>query len=247
MIVVETNSRSNKTTLPDPLDLLLRKYPFAPGKVRQIVSGSKYTAVECTNGTIGVCANRGFPVKTEPFLYEKTDLSQFSHRVVMNAFLNATLNQAGRFSSEADIYDAVNFKSFKNPVMLGFFKPLLEKFDRSEIQVSVFDPGISNNIETYLDSVKSGISKADALILTSTSVSNGSFLQSIGFITQECAVYLLGPSSVMSLEMRIYPGIKMIFGTTFDPGSSDVLEIIKHGGGTRDFQKFGKKQMLKLR
>lgn len=247
MIKVETHLRSNKTALPDPLKLLLGKYPFVPGQVRQIVSGAKYTAVEHKNGTIGVCANRGFPIKTEPIIYEKPDLSDFSHRVVINAFLNATLNHIERFNGEADIFDVVHFNSFRNPVMLGLFKPLLEKFDHSGIQVPVFDPGINNNIATYLDAAKPEISKADALILTSTSVSNGSFLQAIGLINQECAVYLLGPSSVMSLEMRKYPGIKMIFGTTFDPGSSIVLDIIRHGGGTRDFQKFGKKQMLKLR
>ena len=157
MIKVETHSRSNKTALSDPLKLLLGKYPFVPDDIKQICSGAKYTAVELTNGAIGVCANRGFPVKTEPFFYEKTDLSQFSHRVVINAFLNATLNHIERFSSEADIFDVVHFNSFRNPVMLGLFKPLLEKFEHSGIPVRIFDPGVSNNIETYLDSIKNDI------------------------------------------------------------------------------------------
>ncbi|MEA3444462.1 MAG: DUF364 domain-containing protein, partial [Bacteroidota bacterium] len=82
-------------------------------------------------------------------------------------------------------------------------------------------------------------------ILTSTSLFNASFSNVISATSKNCDIFMLGPSSIMSPEMLQYQNIKMIFGTTFNKDDSRILNILKEGGGTRSFQKYGLKRIFK--
>ena len=73
------------------------------------------------------------------------------------------------------------------------------------------------------------------MILTSTSVFNGTFLDTVNATPEACHVYLLGPSSIMVPELLQYKNVKMIFGATFEKNDIRVLDVIENHGGTRQF------------
>ena len=241
MVKLMNNYKKNT----DPLEFLISKYKFDIEKIETISSGLKYSAVLLKNGNIGVCANLGHKVNTDKKIYLKYDLKNFSHRIVLNAYLNSLLNYSNNFQDSADIFDVIDFRKYKQIVMLGFFKPILKKFDHAGIPIKIFDLSKKDIALTPLSEQKPILKSADAIILTSTSIFNLSFINSIDSTNDNCEIFLLGPSSIMTMEMFNYKNIKMIFGSTFEKFDHRILKIINNDGGTKDFLKLGKKCILK--
>jgi len=240
--ILSASSRIKKST--EPLEFLLSKYKFDIEKIDTISTGQKYTAVLLKNGNIGVCANLGNKIDTDKNIYSNYDLKSQPHRIVLNAYLNSLLNYSNNYQNSADIFDVINFKKYKKIVMLGFFKPILKKFDHAEIPITIFDLSKNDIALTPLSEQKPILQNADAIILTSTSVFNTTFINSINSTNDVCDIFLLGPSSIMSKELFNYKNIKMIFGSTFDKFDKRILKIIQNDGGTKDFLKFGNKCIL---
>lgn len=228
----------------EPLSLFLKKYGFDFKSIKQIASGSKYTAVLLNNGKIGVCANLGTVVDSSISIYSKLDLSSPPHRIVFNAYLNACCNYKVDYSKDLDIWESINFYNYERIIMLGYFKPLVNKFNAAGITLSIFDITKKDNILVPIEEKEDFIKSADCIILTSTSISNGTFLESISDSKDGCDIFLLGPSSNMSSEIFNYRNIKGICGSTFSNNDERVLEIIKKNGGTRQFLKIGEKHCI---
>ncbi|MBI9039174.1 MAG: hypothetical protein JEY97_13655, partial [Bacteroidales bacterium] len=211
----------------EPLRFLISKYKFDIEKIETISSGLKYSAVFLKNGNIGVCANLGHKINTDKNTYLKYDLNNFSHRIVLNAYLNSLLNYSNNFQNSADIFDVVDFRKYKQIVMLGFFKPILKKFNHAGIPITIFDLSKKDIALTPLSEQKTILKKTDAVILTSTSIFNLSFINSINSTNNSCEIFLLGPSSIMTKEIFNYKNIKMIFGSTFEKFDKRILKIIQ--------------------
>ena len=227
----------------EPLELLFNKYNFEIDNIKKIVTGTRYTALLLNNGNIGVCANLGYQVKTGKNIYFKLDLKNFSHRIILNAYYNAFLNYSSKYKI-GDIFEEVDFKKFNNIIMIGLFKPIVEIFQKNSIPLKVFDYKKSDNILTSMSKQKQMLQEADAVILTSTSIFNLTFLDIINEINDNCNIFMLGPSSIMAEEILQYRNIKMIFGSTFNKFDERILEIIENGGGTRKFLKLGQKRIV---
>lgn len=226
----------------EPLELLFVKYGFEIDKIKKIVTGAKYTAVMLTSGVIGVCANLGYVVKTGKNNYSNLDLTNFSHRIVLNAYFTASLNYSTQYKI-GDIFEEIDFKKFKSIIMVGLFKPLVEIFQKNKISLTVFDYKKYHPILTTMSEQEQILGKSDAVILTSTSIFNLTFLAIIDEINDNCSIFMLGPSSIMAEEILQYRNIKMIFGATFNKFDERVLEIIDNDGGTRKFLKLGQKRI----
>ena len=127
--------------------------------------------------------------------------------------------------------------------MVGLFKPLVEIFQKNKITLTVFDYKKYDPILTTMSEQEQTLGKSDAVILTSTSIFNLTFLDIINEINDNCSIFMLGPSSIMAEEILQYRNIKMIFGATFNKFDERVLEIIDNDGGTRKFLKLGQKRI----
>lgn len=230
----------------EPLALLIEKYGYDCQTIEHIVSGNRYTAVLLANGHIGVCANLGN--KVSPVIPDlksaPPDLSQIPHRIIYTAYLNAWHNYHGFDSSKDDIWDVLDFTKEQRIVMVGLFKPIVRKFEEAGIPLEIFDMIKTDTRLTEMNRQKDILKQADAVILTSTSVFNGTFLETVNVTPEGCNVYLLGPSSIMVPELLQYKNIKMIFGATFEKNDTRVLDVIENHGGTRQFLKFGAKNCL---
>ena len=230
----------------EPLTLFIDQYGYDCQAIEHIVSGNKYTAVLLTNGNIGVCANLGN--KVSPAISDlksaQPDLLQISHRIIYTAYLNACHNYHEFDSSKDDIWDVLDFSKQQRIVMVGLFKPIVSKFEKAGIPLEIFDMIKTDTRLTEMNHQKDILKQADAVILTSTSVFNGTFLETVNATSEGCHVYMLGPSSIMVPELLQYKNIKMIFGATFEKNDTQVLAVIENHGGTRQFLKFGNKNCL---
>lgn len=228
----------------EPIRYYFDRYGIDISDVKKIVCGQKYSSVLLKNGNIGVCANQKSPVHFEIKDFEKTDLTNLSHRIILNAYFNAKLNYLNDFPEERDIFENINFKSYAHIIMIGLFKPLLKKFRDSGIRIEVFDRHKKNRLLVSLKKEPEYIKNADAIILSATSITNNTFLEIVNLSDEHCDIFLLGPSSIMDSDMFAFRNIKKIFGAIFRTHDERVLHTIEQGHGTQTFLKYGRKVYL---
>lgn len=232
---------NKKTTLDEPLKHFVEKHGVDCAKIEKIVCGQRYSAVLLKNGNIGVCANLLKHVNLDIEDLEKPGLNNTGHRIILNAYFNSLLNYSNRYEKNLDIFEAVDFKHYKAIGMVGLFKPILEKFNKSHIEIRVFDKIKESSLIEPITQEMAYIKKADALILTATSIFNGTFMEIVDHSCERCDIFLLGPSAIMDSDMFRYKNIKGIFGAVFEPGDERVLDTIKQGFGTKKFIRYGRK------
>jgi len=226
----------------DPLAFFFTKYGFDKNQIREVVTGKKYTAVMLQNGHSGVCANLNYEVKIPEQLELK--ISEISSRIIFNAFLNASINPYVKNLIHSDIFDLMEFGKYQKRIMIGFFQPLVKKFDQANIPLKVYDQLLQDvRLSPDADQQKA-LSTADMIILTATSIFNQSFLKIIKTVKSDADIFMLRPSSILSKKLFDFKNIKGIFGVQFNPEDTVVLDIIQQGGGTKDFLKYAKKVAL---
>ena len=220
--------------MKEPLEFLFEKYGANPDDVKELICGSRYFALMLNDGRIGVCATLDQPYFVEPKVLANPDFKNISHRIVLNAYFNAIINIPDKKYKKGDIFQAIDFKKYSNIVMIGLFRPLVKKFVNANIKLSVFDkieketPVLPSKLQAEY------VAKSDALILTATTFFNGTFSEIVEK-TNNCDIFVLGPSAFLSDEIFNYKNIKAVFGSVFKENDTEVLKIIKEGYGTRVF------------
>jgi uncharacterized protein (DUF4213/DUF364 family) len=232
----------NNSEREEPLKYYFGKYGFDVSTVKRVVTGEKYFGLMLNDGRIGVCAtlkrNAGIEDMNDMSF---PDLENPDHRLIYNAYLNALLNYEADYSDEKDIFDFVNFGNYKKVVMIGDFKPLVRKFQDVGLSVSVFDLFSDSDVIIPIELREEYLGEADGVILTATSIFNGTFVDMLRSVNENCEVFILGPTAILDKEMKEYGNIKVVFGTIFERDDNRVLDVIADNYGTRHFQKFGKK------
>ncbi len=202
----------------------------------KLTCGSKYIAATTARGNIGVCATLGVSVDSD--CNQNLDFSMVNHRIVANALVNSVVNYGCRIDGYGDIFDAVNFDRYRSIVMIGYFGPLVNKFKGGGIALNVFDidqrevPVIPMALQAEY------LSKADCVILTSTSISNNTFDGIVRNTPLASDIFMLGPSTPMDDALFGYPNIKGLFGSVFKPFDESTLRVIAEGGGTCIFKRY---------
>lgn len=228
----------------EPLRLLFDKYGLDISQIISITTGARYSAVMLKNGNIGVCANFGNRIEHNIGKYSKLDLKNISHRIFLTAYFNALLNYTNDPKKGGDIFDIIDFRKYRNIVMIGLFKPIVRKFEEDKISLSVFDYLKDDSVLISGSKKSDYLKKSDAVILSSTTIFNDTFEEIIKSLKEQCDIFMLGPSSILSREIFDYWNIKIIFGTVFEKNDERILDIIKNGGGTKMFQPLGRKVYL---
>lgn len=226
--------------MKEPLSHFSAIYPFNFANIEKIVIGKIYCAVQLKNGRIGVCATLLDP-PSYPLPDFCPDLTSTHHRIIYNAYLNAMVNADSVVDGEADIFDAVPFEKGKQNVMIGFFKPVVAHFDQAGIDVTVFDLAEEHKRVTNITAMPEYLAKAHCVILTATTIFNGTFLDILKHNVNHAPIYILGPSAILHDDMFLYPDIKGVFGMAIGDRDDNVLKVIENNGGTRDFNIFATK------
>lgn len=226
----------------DPITQFYNKYAFDADLVKEIIAGERYAAVLLGNGNIGVCATLGQSVSSK--IPEAFDLENTAHRIVLNAYYNALFNYDTDYSDDKDIFEAVDFRKFNTIVMVGNFKPVVKRFQEAKIPIFIFDKKEDEDILQEMSNQMEFISRADAIILTATSIFNHSFVELVENSADNASIYILGPSALMHPDMKNYRNVKTIFGSIFEPHDERVLSVIKANLGTRYFSPFSRKVFI---
>jgi len=226
----------------DPITHFYQKYAFDSSLVKDFVSGARYVAILFKNGNIGVCATLGETIKAE--IPKEIDLENSEHRIFLNAYYNALLNYNQEYREEKDIFEAVDFKTFSNIVMVGNFRPVVKRFQQANIPLFIFDKREDEEILQEMKDQMQFIQNADAIILTATSMFNQSFVDLIENSAEGSSIYILGPSAIMHADMKAYRNVKMIFGSVYEANDQRVLDVIKANLGTRYFSPFSRKVFI---
>ncbi|HAG17227.1 MAG TPA: hypothetical protein DCG69_12015 [Bacteroidales bacterium] len=228
--------------MTDPITHYYQKYTFQPSLIKTFIAGERYVAVLFLNGNIGVCATLGQKVKAE--IPETIDLKNTGDRIILTAYYNALLNYENSYSQELDIFEAIDFNQFQNIVMVGHFRPVVKRFQQAGIPLFIFDKKEDEEILEEMKNQMQFIQKADAVILTATSIFNQSFMELVENTNENASVFILGPSAIMHNDMKAYPNVKWIFGSVFEPFDERVLNAIKANLGTRYFSQFSRKVFI---
>jgi len=226
----------------DPLEMLLNKYDYLSGSIQEIFSGKRYTGVLLEDGRIGVCSNFGeTPLNSVPLA---PDLSQLPDRIFLTAYFNALLNYSEHDDLSPDVTDAITVKHYNSVVMLGFIKPVFNQLRERGIDLTVFDLQREEPELTDISLREEYLAGADAIIMSSTAIPNGTFNETLHLTKDDAEIFILGPSSTMARDFFEYPKVKMIFGSVFKAYDKRVMETIRSGEGTRKFLKFGEKKVI---
>ncbi len=230
--------------MQEPLEYFFKKYGIDFKSIARIVCGETYVAVVLKNGKIGVCATLNHYVNINIQDLRIPDLQNIQHRIALNAYYNAAFNYQNQYDTTIDIFDKIDFKKYTKIVMIGFFRSLVEKFEKDKIDLTIFDKAAEDEKLTDMDNQLKEVTKADALILSSTTVFNNTFLDLVDATKDGCDIYTLGPSTILQTEMFQYRNIKLLFGAIFGPNDVNTLKIVRQGGGTKQFLPFMDKVFL---
>lgn len=232
-----------RTTI-NPLYDLINTFPYDPDKVLATASGNAYVAIMLSNGQIGVCSTLNKPVTTDPLLLHKPDLDKEDHRMFSIAYINAHLNYQNDQLQTGDIFERIDFKNHHRTVMIGYFSPLVEKFQKDNLDLKIFDLFKVGPDITPAEELDTTLGEATCVILTSTALVNNTFPKILELVQEKAQVYLLGPSTPLNIDFKNHFHIDGLFGMIFNRYDFGVLEIIGSGLGTQVFGKKGKKVSL---
>ncbi|MCF8297261.1 MAG: DUF364 domain-containing protein [Saprospiraceae bacterium] len=221
--------------MQEPIAHFYNKFGIETQQISEIVCGEKYVGVKLINGNIGVCATLFNEVNISIEELENFDINSIPHRIVANAYFNALLNYEREYEKQIDIFDEIDFQKYKNIVMVGFFGSLTEKFKKASINLSIFDLESQSSEVIDIKKQKEFLSKADVVILTSTTVFNNTFLDIVNSTSGNCKIFTLGPSTILHPDMFKYKNIHTIFGSIFGKDEKELFEIIRNDGGTKSF------------
>jgi uncharacterized protein (DUF4213/DUF364 family) len=222
--------------MDEPIRYFYKKAGFNPALIKRYVIGEKFFGLMLNNGRVGLCSNLGLSVD-ESLLRNHTepDLSLQEHRIVINAWLNATYNYENVYEEYFDIFDRLDFSDYRSIVMIGFFESLYEKFSNAGINLKVFDRVIENPVIEPLSDMASALMKADAVIITGTTIFNETFIRITESTGDQSNIFLLGPSNILHRDMFKYRNVKMVFGSVFENKDNGILDHILEGYSARDF------------
>lgn len=219
-------------------------------------AGLKYSAVTLDNGSVGVSYtwNQGHCCgpNEEPFFdYEGKDAAVLLDKIRQNgavgrslsvALLNA-LNSRRALAMPEDrdnsiLFDTLKVRRGTKLAMVGFFRPVVKVLEGMGAEVYITD--MSHDMGSSGELYRKLSDWADCLIITSTTIVNGTFNEIMDHCPGGLPAAMLGPTTPMVPEVFKGYGISLLAGTA--PDKADLTQrLIRQGAGTPDFQKHAKK------
>lgn len=224
--------------------------------VRTATAGLKYSAVSLDDGSVGVSYtwNQGHCCgpNEEPFFdYEGKEAAILLEKIRHNGAVGRSLSVAlvnalnGRRALDMPvdddntvIFNTLNVQRGTRMAMVGFFKPVVKVLKGMGVELYISD--MSHDMGSSEELYKKLSGWADCLIITSTTIVNGTFDDIMDHCPSALPAAMLGPTTPMVPEVFKDYGIALLAGTA--PDKVDLtMRLIRQGAGTPDFQKQAKK------
>ena len=232
--------------MQEPISYFYEKTGFKRSLISRYIIGDKFVCIMLEDGHIGLCSTLG--TRIDPEILENDtppDTGREGDRIILNAYFNALCNYSNEYEENADILDAVDFSLFDDVVMIGYFETLYEKFRKVNPSLHVFDRQVENSDTEPISTMYEVISSTNAVVVTGTTLFNGSLLEIINATNDGCSVFLLGPSNILHTDMLKYRNVKMVFGSVFDSFDTEIFKQIEKGAHAREFLRLKNKVYIK--
>jgi len=228
-------------------------------RVTSVTVGLRYTAVTTGDGGIGIAytdtgeghccgSGKGYrnfegrpAVELLACLEDDAPLQRSMALALVNALNHARAGDFPEDATDGAWMDALGIGQGSHVAMVGFFRPLMKKFKERGAIIEVLDAGqgIGDCSEFY----RRLESWAEALLLTSTSILNGSTEEVLGRLTHGVKAVLLGPSTPMVPEAFTHLPVCLLAGTV-PVDQEAVLRAVRHGQGTPVIHRFSRKVLV---
>lgn len=230
--------------MEEPIKYFLKKEGFDRSRIEEWVIGDMYVGIMNTDGYIGVCSTLGTQMNDRLFREGEPDINDPVDRVILSAWFNSLNNYKQSYDHVSDIFDGIDFRKKGKIVMVGYFESLYQKFLKAKIDLKVFDIQKESYVLNDLSEFGLAIAECDTIILTGTTIFNNTFSDIVDRSPDNCEIFLLGPSNILSKDMFNYRNIKIVFGSVFEKNDLRVFKKIKEGCGTRGFLEYLRKVYL---
>ncbi|HQO09526.1 MAG TPA: DUF364 domain-containing protein [Clostridiales bacterium] len=180
-------------------------------------------------------------------LLKNLTVSSPSSRSMAMALLNALNSErAEKFPHDYDnstVFDTLNLKKNSRLVMVGFFRPVVKLLQEKGVDIYIADKG--NNMGDEEELTDRLNSWAEAAILSSTSIVNGTYDSLISMCGKRYPVAMLGPTTPLFPEIFKDYGVSILAGSVVND-SDMIMKLIRQGAGTPDFKHYTKKVYVKI-
>ncbi len=220
--------------------------------VRVYISNS-YTAVTTSVGGVGIAVTGG-PLENNPSapaVYEGRPAIELLEgilvpdpmlRTMALALINA-LNRPYAAKLPEDRKNKALYSHFKllrgaRVAMVGYFAPLARYLEAQRIPLAVIDKEKNiGNKKTFYCQLQNW---AEVLILTATSIINGTMEELLSHGGPQLQSIILGPSTPMLPQAFEHLPVNMLAGTVIT-NRLGALKVVRHAGGPRALAPFSRK------
>lgn len=224
-------------------------------KVSSLTVGLRYTAVATDDGGTGLaftfqgqghcCSHReyrDFEGRSAEALLacikDPLPLNRSMGLALVNALNCHEAEKLADDASDGAWMDALGIDSGSHVAMVGLFRPLMHKFKERGAEVEVVDEG--QRIGHHGSFYERLSTWADSLVLTSTSILNGSTEAVLDRLAPGVPAIMLGPSTPLVVEAFDHLPVRVLAGTV--PVEQEaVLKAVRHGQGTPVIHRFSRK------
>jgi uncharacterized protein (DUF4213/DUF364 family) len=217
--------------------------PAAGETIGDTTGGACYLAVRLSSGLMGLAHQEGhdppggtaeariaegFRGKSAgsalPFIGDEDPLLASVGGAVACALAQKSLTswEAG------DIMEHIRIEENERVVMIGGF-PIAASIRDAGAELSVFDRAWGIGSHSTLSPALEG---ADVVIITGTTINNGTFPEIMAGIKKAREVVLLGPSTPLIPEAFRHTPVTRLFGVVI-PDANAVRKVVESGGGMR--------------
>lgn len=224
-------------------------------KIDKIQIGISYTAVTTSEGGCGLSftfldGKRSCTTVKDPMDYEGEYAARalnllFSNSIVERSAAIALVNAlnypkaAAMDTDSGTLFRDLGIVPGGNISMVGYFGPVLRELEKIQVNVDILDRGRDiGEKDSFYGKLKEG--NTDALILTSTSIINGTTEEILSNIHPSVPCAMLGPTTPMIPEGFNHLPVNILAGTV-PLDFEGVFKAIRHGKGTPVIQKSCKK------
>lgn len=204
--------------------------------------GLSYTMISrkdsCTvNPTAGSFAGRTIKEALEII---NRDPDNINNRTILIALFNSTVDFDKLTNAGGDAVGIMDIKAGDEVFMIGYFEPLVASIKSRCKHLTIIEERHGLTTAEF----KEEDWKSDVNIITSTSLINSSFEDIAAKCKKSRINCLMGPSTI--LEPEFFKEYNMSYLAGLKPLNYDrIIEIVSEGGGTKLFNKYCEKIVVK--
>lgn len=221
--------------------------------VSRVLIGSGFIVVQLDDSSMGLCANIRHDPDGSCTVYQMAgtlagskaiDLLALSKKTdpISRGLALATVNALASALDTpvmGDLFDRIAIESGDRVVMVGFIEPVAAMLKGKGCDVAVFeDRKRMHPLMLPRHEMPDRVRSADIMVLTGTTIVNGSIADILALPHKARIVMLMGPSTPMMPSVFTGTGVTYLAGSSVvDPDRA--FTVVMEGGGTRHLQKSG--------